>query len=265
MIIPEQNEDEEVGSIINQIFSKDLIKKLFYHACRPDIPDNNEKAELIQELIGDEFVELGTGTNRMAFVYNPDDDRESMVGSNLVISIALDKQGMIDNWTEFKRSVESPESIVKGYETNLLILVEQYLTVMDIEEFRLNREPILEVLSQLSKVYIFGDIGYYGKNFANWGYDTQGNIKIVDAGYMYPIKGNEQALICPRCRARIRYNQNYTEFVCSNKDCRNVYDFTDIRDRMNLDIEKMEDKVIAAINDIELPDLDEFLDEFEDI
>lgn len=264
MFMPSNQEEEEVGSIINQVFKKDLIKKLFYHCCRPDIPDNNDKALLIQELVGEEFVELGTGTNRIAFVYNPDDTRESMVGSNLVISIALDKQGMIDNWTEFKRGIETPTMLVKGYETNLLILVEEYLTVMDIEEFRINRDPILEVLEELSKVYIFGDIGYTGKNFANWGYDTQGNIKVVDAGYMYPIKGNEQALICPRCRARLKYNQNYTAFVCSNRECRNEYDFVDVRDRMNLDIEKMEDKVIAKINDIELPDLDDFLDNFND-
>lgn len=82
-------------SLINQIFTKDQLKMLYYHACRIDIDDNNDKAMLVQELIGDEFQELGTGTNRVAFLYTPNEDREFRGGSGLVYEFALDRRGLI--------------------------------------------------------------------------------------------------------------------------------------------------------------------------
>lgn len=86
-------EEPEKGSLIRNIFSKDLLKVLYYHACRIDIEDNNEKAEMIAEILGPEFQELGTGTNRMAFLYTPNEDREFRGGAGLVYKIALDRRG----------------------------------------------------------------------------------------------------------------------------------------------------------------------------
>lgn len=84
---------EKTGSLISQIFSKDLLKKLYYHACRVDIADNNDKAEMLAELLGDEFQELGTGTNRMSFLYTPNDTREFRGGAGLIYVFALDRRG----------------------------------------------------------------------------------------------------------------------------------------------------------------------------
>ena len=91
--IPVQ-ENVETESLINQIFSKEMLKMLYYHACRVDIDDNNDKAELVAELLGPEFQELGTGTNRIAFLYNPSPSREFRGGSGLVFEIALDRRGL---------------------------------------------------------------------------------------------------------------------------------------------------------------------------
>lgn len=175
-------EEIEIGSLIDQVFGKELIKKIYYHCCRFDIEDNNVKAELLQELLGPEFVELGTGTNRMAFIYNPLPSREFQGGANLVYSIALDRRGTVDNWTEFKRSSEFPEFMVKCYETNMLILVEEYVTLMDQEEFIANELGIKEILEELSKAYIFEDIGFSVKNYSNYGYRQNSDIVILDAG-----------------------------------------------------------------------------------
>lgn len=175
---------------------------LYYHACRIDIDDNNDKAELVQELIGDEFQELGTGTNRVAYLYTPNEDREFRGGSGLVYEFALDRRGFLDSWAEFKRSQEIPEIAIKVYETNMLISVQEYVTLMDADEFRLNEVGIKEILKRLSKDYIFEDIGY-----------------------IYPKMGNEQALSCPKCRSEIVYNSDYTGIVCSNPSCRTKYDF----------------------------------------
>ena len=90
---PMEQEQKEVGSLINQIFSKDMLKMLYYHACRVDISDNNEKAEMVAELLGPEFQELGTGTNRIAFLYTPSSEREFRGGAGLVYEVALDRRG----------------------------------------------------------------------------------------------------------------------------------------------------------------------------
>ena len=77
-----ENTDIPQRSLINEFFSEEMIKMLYYHCCRVDIADNNEKAELIKELLGPEFIELGTGTNRIALLHR-----------GLCCMIALDRRG----------------------------------------------------------------------------------------------------------------------------------------------------------------------------
>lgn len=259
--VPVQNEEtDQPQSLINKIFSKDLLKMLYYHACRIDIDDNNDKAEMIAELLGPEFQELGTGTNRIAFLYNPSPSREFKGGSGLVFEIGLDRRGFVDNFTEFKRSIEAPEYFVKAYETNMLILVEEYVTLMDQQEFMLNEQGIKTILEDLSKRYIFEDIGFDLKNYENYGYRTNGDIVILDIGYLYNIKGNEDIFTCPKCSGQLSYNSNYTGFICQNNQCRTKFNFLDLRRRMNLDLENWENQFISQLNKVEMPDFDRLND-----
>lgn len=257
-----EEEQKEVSSLINNIFSKDMLKMLYYHACRVDISDNNDKAEMICELLGPEFQELGTGTNRIAFLYTPSPEREFRGGAGLVYEIALDRRGFVDNFTEFKRSIECPEYFIKAYETNMLILVEEYVTLMDEQEFRLNENGIKMILEDLSKKYIFEDIGYSFKNYENYGYRSNGDIVILDLGYIYNIRGNESVLSCPKCKGQLKYNTNYTAFVCQNNQCKTKYDFMDIRRRMSLELEEFENQMIVSLNNVEMPDFDRLNESF---
>jgi hypothetical protein len=93
MALFDQSEVKETESLINQIFTKEQLKMLYYHACRVDIEDNNDKAEMISEMIGPEFQEIGTGTNRIAYLYTPSDEREFRGGAGLVYEFALDRRG----------------------------------------------------------------------------------------------------------------------------------------------------------------------------
>ena len=250
------DDDVEVGSLINNIFSKDLLKMLYYHACRVDIEDNNDKAEMISELIGPEFQELGTGTNRIAYLYTPGPDRTFRGGAGLVFEFALDRRGFIDNFTEYKRSLECPEYFIKAYETNMLILIEEYVTLMDEQEFVANENGIKTILADLANRYIFEDIGFNLKNYQNYGYRTNGEIVILDLGYIFNIRGNEKIMSCPKCRGELSYNSNYTGFICQNSNCRTKYNFLDIRRRMNLDLEDFENAMISELNKVEMPDFD---------
>ena len=251
-VIPEAKKEnnEEKKSLIKKFFSDEMIKILYYHCLRIDIEDNNDKAEMIEELLGPEFQLLGVGTNRIAFLYR-----------GLVVKVSMDRRGLLDNLNEFKRASETPEYFVKCYETNMLINVEEYLTLLDQEEFKTNEAGIKEILEDLSKAYIFTDIGYTLKNSCNWAADSEQNLKILDTGYIYPIKGNEDALTCPLCRSQFKYNTNYTGFVCSNKECPQKYSFMDIKRRMRFNTEELENRIIMQLNNIEMPNFDKLNDD----
>lgn len=162
----------------------------------------------------------------------------------------------VDNFTEFKRSIECPEYFIKAYETNMLILVEEYVTLMDEQEFRLNENGIKMILEDLSKKYIFEDIGFTFKNFENYGYRSNGDIVILDLGYIYNLHGNEDVFSCPKCRGQLLYNTNYTGFVCQNNQCKTKYNFLDLRRRMNMAMEEFENQMIVSLNQVEMPDFD---------
>ena len=138
----------------------------------------------------------------------------------------------------------------------MLILVEEYVTLMDDKEFAANENGIKMILEDLSRNYIFEDIGFSTKNYQNFGYRTNGDIVVLDLGYIFSIKGNENVLSCPKCRGQLVYNQNYTGFVCKNSSCRTKYTFLDIRRRMNLDLENFENQMISELNKVEMPDFD---------
>lgn len=167
---------------------------------------------------------------------------------------------LIDNFTEFKRSIENPEFIVKCYETNLLILVQEYVTVMDDDEFKANEVPIKMMLKELSEDFIFEDIGFTTKNHTNFGYRANGDIVILDAGYIYPFGPNrEKILTCPKCHNRISYNRDFTGFGC--RECKTRYSFIDIRRStmaLNKDVEDIENQMISKLNRIEMPDFASF-------
>ena len=143
-------------NIIRQVFSDDQLKALYYLAMRIDIEDNNDKAEMIKMIVPKDFVELGTGTNRIAFLYN-----------NLVYKIALDRRGFTDNLAEAKRSSELPMYLAKTYETNYLINVAEYVMVIDKDTFVMNEDAIKTILGDIAKEYLFDDVGYSLKNYCN--------------------------------------------------------------------------------------------------
>ena len=71
-----------VPNLINYFISKEVMVALFYNCLRLDIPDNNVKAEICAGILGPGFSEIGTGTNRIAFLHN-----------GVVVKVALDRRG----------------------------------------------------------------------------------------------------------------------------------------------------------------------------
>lgn len=80
--------------------------------------------------------------------------------------------------------------------------------------------------------------------------------------YIYPLGANAESILsCPHCKARLHYNANFTSFVCGNTSCNAKYSFMEIRRRMDLSLEDMENQVIAELNAVEMPDFDNFTED----
>lgn len=204
----------------------------------------NKRAQQIKDLLGPEFPELGTGTNRITFLKD-----------GYAIKIALDKRGCIDNMSEYKRAPEAPEYLAKTYEVyvrpenkevNGLILVAEYVTLFDQTEFENNKDALKTILDNLSQKYIMKDLGLTAKNYCNWGYRDNGTIVSLDYAYMYPIRGNENALRC-NCGSLIVPNKTFTGYECSNSKCGLKYSAMEITARIRTDLMAEEDREIIEI------------------
>lgn len=195
------------------------------------IGDNNKKVEAIREVLTRyeiPFAELSPGTNRYGIKID-----------GYVFKIAMDKDGIRDNRIEFAMSEELQPYVTKTYECNDIMIVSEYVTHMSKEEFQANEEVIKGILSQLAPSYIFGDIGYTLKNYVNWGYRANGELVILDYGYIYRIMGQEAR--CNKihndkvCGEFLEYNENFTALVCPK--CHAKYSYMDIRKRIDLSFE----------------------------
>lgn len=238
-------------NLIKDIIPKSIMKALYYTCLRVDIPDNNIKAEIIKGILGDSFIEIGTGTNRIALLHN-----------GVIVKVALDRRGLVDNFCEFKRSSELELILAKTYETNYLINICQYAEVLDQDEFILNEPVILNILKNLSENYLFDDVGFTLKNSYNWGKRESGEgeddyeLCIIDYGYLYPYYGQKEKLLrCPLCQHKMAWNNKYTMLLCTNVGCNHQSTPSQLRQRMDLDFENIENKMISNLNSIQMPNL----------
>ena len=230
---------------------KQKMFDLFENAMDLIEVDNNVKADRIINIMGPDFQELGTGTNRIA-----------LMRDGYVFKIALDRRGMIDNLAEYKRSAEVPESLVKCYETNRVVAISEYVNLMSYQEFMENKSKIREILQRLSSRYIMKDLGLTPKNYCNFGYRDDGTIVALDYAYLYPIAGNEKALKCS-CGGNIIIDSSFTTYKCDNPSCGLRYSAMEILNKMNIDAERMDDEAIFKEAGVDIEEAEiKFGDEF---
>lgn len=238
-------------NLIREFFTDEQLKTLFYHALRVDIPNNNDKAEMIKHYLpSNQFDELGTGTNRMAFLHN-----------GFVIKIAMDRRGLVDSFTETKRSIELPRILAKTYECNMIVQIQQYVNIIDQSQFMENEFVIKNILSQLSENYLFEDLGFTLKNCYNWGFvesdehEGEMELRILDYGYLYPLYMQNKAELfrCPKCNATLKWNSNFTEFQCANSQCGLKVPPWRIKQKMKTDFEDLENRMISDLSSFTMP------------
>lgn len=214
-------EEKEVRSRIRELFSEELLIQLESIQTDPRFLSNNDKFKYILFLLKDlGFVEIGAGTNRMAVLHG-----------KYIYKIALDTYGVKDNWNEFDMSPELQPYVTKSYECNGIVLVAEYVNLLNQEEFLDSKDNIRSILDVLSYDYLFSDIGTISKNFCNFGYRDDNSIVILDYGYIYPI--DRKIMFCESCSSKLIWNTDYSELVCSS--CGKKYHPVKIKYRMDVD------------------------------
>lgn len=216
---------ETKRSRIQQFFSHELILGLWKICNNKHVKSNNEKVEFIRDLLAEhevDFVELGPGTNRFAILLD-----------NYVFKIAMDKWGAVDNLNEFSTSYELQPYVVKTYETNGIISVCEYVTLISRDEFLKERETLRRILGILAEGFLLGDVSTSEKNMTNWGYRDDNQLVILDYAYIYHVQSSDLYCTSERCKDNqtfLDYNLDYSELYCPV--CRAKYQFTDIRRRI---------------------------------
>lgn len=161
----------------------------------------------------------GAGTNRMTVLVN-----------GYIYKIALDQDGYIDNLNEFIVSKEAQPYVTKTYETNGLLAVAEYVTLISYEEFVEKKSKILEILDDISREYLIGDMGWTQKNYTNWGYrKNSDDLVILDFGHMHRLSGEK--LLCRECGQILQYNATFTKLKCLS--CGKEEEFMAIKARLS--------------------------------
>lgn len=232
----------KLKSKILQFINKELMTELNSIAMDVLIPDNNTKVNLMVAALDKHnvpFSELGPGTNRLAILID-----------GYVFKIAMDKAGVIDNWSELSLSQELQPFVTKAYECNGLIVVSEYVTVISKDEFNNNKEEVRQILSHLAEGYLLGDVGSVNKNFMNWGYRPDGSLVILDYAYIYRVIGDE--MVCgglnkddTLCDGNLSYDENFHNLRCPK--CGRNYTFHEIRRKISRDYEEKEREAIKQI------------------
>ena len=252
-----KNGTVEVQSLIKKNFSRDFMKKIF------DIYSNKEMSivektinydKIFRKEFGErrDYRRIGEGTNRFVCLLD-----------NHIIKVAYNYLAYIDNVNELAMSKKLPKHgpLALAYETNGLILVSEYVAVIDKEDFlesQMQVKKILESLEQeiISLVnknknshYILGDMGMSSKNYGNWGRRPSGELVILDYGYLYKTSYREWKKIskCPYCGNVLEYKEDYTELQCSS--CNKTVKYTTLRN--NLGYKKIIDTIENIIEDDE--------------
>ena len=240
---PDSDKPKKRRSRLDENIPDEIKIKLYQISSDFTISDDNVKADMISEVmesIG--FKEIGTGTNRIAFMKD-----------GYVYKVALDDRGFIDNISEYKRSIEHPEYFVKVYETNRTILVCEYCELLSEEDFHIRRQEIKDILTYLSQFYVMDDVGLTTKNYCNWGLrrsDKEGEpdkLIIIDNAYFYPIRNNWKMITCG-CGGKIVPNTQFTGYMCSNTACCMTYTVDELLNKANFDYDRADTEVVKVVN-----------------
>ena len=225
----------KIESLIKKNFSEEFMRKV-YDIYSNDYISIVEKTIRFDKIFTEEFGgrkdyrRIGEGTNRFVCLLD-----------NHIIKVAYNYLAYIDNMNELAQAKYKSKYLAQAYETNGIVLVSEYVTVMDKEEFlesQFHIKKILDVLAEdksldndKRRYYILGDMGMSEKNYGNWGKRMNGDIVILDYGYLYQLTNDEwkEVAKCPSCGSSLEYTNDYSELKCVKTECHTTVKYTTLR------------------------------------
>ena len=228
-------DEVKIESLIKKNFSEEFMRKV-YDIYSNDYISIVEKTIRFDKIFTEEFGHrkdyrrIGEGTNRFVCLLD-----------NHIIKVAYNYLAYIDNMNELAQAKYKSKYLAQAYETNGIILVSEYVTVMDKDEFLASQYHINKILDTLAedpsldndkrKFYILGDMGMSEKNYGNWGKRMNGDIVVLDYGYLYQLADNEwkEVARCPICSSSLEYTDDYSELKCTRTDCATKVKYTTLR------------------------------------
>ena len=223
-------------SLIHEVIPMDLRVGLELLSRRRDI-SNAEKQEELFKLLREynitDITPLGSGTNRYAFKLN-----------GFVIKTATDNDGKIDNLKEFKMAKRLYPHVIKIYEVSqngTLQVCEYIQPFQSYAEMIMYESKIKAILTELSEVYLIGDVGISRKNYSNWGLRVGSNEPVcLDFAYVYEV--NSELFLCTHCKnnSMLMHTHDFVELYCPAPGCGHKYTFEDIRAKLGNDLHRHE-------------------------
>lgn len=219
-------------SILLKYINKDLYMELLKLTMMYDI-DNNAKGFELKRLLTEynvPYTSLGSGTNRFGILID-----------GYAVKFALDADGMIDNQREFLYSKKLYPYVVKCYEAfpNGLCAVTEYVEIFNLDAFYRYQDKMREMLSEISNIFLIGDVGVTSKNYINWGIRHSGEdeICIMDFAYIYDVKYGIFKCSCDN-ETLLQYDKDFVNFICPR--CGRKYTFGEIRRKVTRKAQKEE-------------------------
>lgn len=228
-------DEVKIESLIKKNFSEEFMRKV-YDIYSNDYISIVEKTIRFDKIFTEEFGgrkdyrRIGEGTNRFVCLLD-----------NHIIKVAYNYLAYIDNMNELAQAKYKSNYLAQAYETNGIILVSEYVTVMDKDEFLESQyqiQRILDILAQDKALtadkqmfYILGDMGMSNKNYGNWGKRMNGDIVVLDYGYLYQLTKEEwkEVARCPICGSSLEYTTDYSELKCTKSECGAEVKYTTLR------------------------------------
>ena len=228
-------DEVKIESLIKKNFSEEFMRKI-YDIYSNDYISIVEKTIQFDKIFTEEFGgrkdyrRIGEGTNRFVCLLD-----------NHIIKVAYNYLAYIDNMNELAQAKYKSKYLAQAFETNGIILVSEYVTVMDKEEFlesQFHIKKILDILAEdqsldndKRKFYILGDMGMSEKNYGNWGRRMNGDIVVLDYGYLYQLSHEDwkEVAKCPTCGSSLEYTKDYSELECTRTDCKTKVKYTTLR------------------------------------
>lgn len=218
--------------MIHKIIGIDNIKEIESIISDFDIPDNNERADMIKaqlENYADELklTEIGCGTNRIVFI--------SEFDPHYVYKIGLDDRGIKDNNLEEKLTSQIDAKYITPCVENIGIVSRQErVYVMKRKDMDYYKDTVTSILGNLSENFILNDVGY--DQFLNWGLRNGNEPVLLDYAYLRPItQGMNFVCTYNECGGRLRYTKNFKMFKCI--ECGYKHSISEIQDPIHVEID----------------------------